>query len=110
MTENLTLAQTLASEYIKDASKSPADYDKYKTWYSGLHVVFLEQLVTEFGSMTTDIMKKIDDDLNITLSSDPEVKERWFPLGLKLNYTIVEPKAKEFVQNIGRWKYVKPIY
>lgn len=110
VTENLTLAQKIASDYIKDHSKSPADYDKYKTWYSSLHVVFLEQLITEYGSMTTDIMKKIDDDLNITSTSDPEVKQRWYPLGLKLNYTIIEPIAKEFVQNIGRWKYVKPIY
>ena len=110
MTDDLKTAQALASDYIIDHSKSPDGYEKYKSWDSGLHVVFLSQLNTEFGKMTTDIMKKIDDDYNVTQTSDPEVKERWFPLGIKLNYTAVTPVAKTFVQNIGRWKYVKPIY
>jgi leukotriene-A4 hydrolase len=60
--------------------------------------------------MTTEIMTKIDADYNCTNTADPEVKQRWFPLGIKMNYTEVTPKAKEFVQGMGRWKYVKPIY
>jgi len=55
-------------------------------------------------------MTKIDDDLNVTDSVDPEVRQRWYPLGIKKNYTKVMAPAKEFVQGMGRWKYVKPIY
>lgn len=59
--------------------------------------------------MNLEIMGKIDADYNVSNTSDPEVKQRWFPLGIKLGYNITD-KAKEFVQGMGRWKYVKPIY
>jgi len=36
--------------------------------------------------MTYAIMTKIDADLNITNTTDPEVKQRWFPLAISLGY------------------------
>jgi leukotriene-A4 hydrolase len=46
--------------------------------------------------MNLEIMGKIDADYNVSNTSDPEVKQRWFPLGIKLGYNITD-KAKEFV-------------
>lgn len=107
-TANLTKAQEIASEYIKDPTTSPHGYEVYEDWYSGLHVVFLEQLIAE--NCTLEVYKKVDSDLNVTGSSDPEVKERWYPMGIKLNDTTITPLAKKFVQEMGRYKYVKPIF
>jgi len=60
--------------------------------------------------MNLEIMEKIDEDYKVTNTSDPEVKYKWFPLGIKLGYPDVTAPAKKFAQGMGRWKYVKPIY
>lgn len=60
--------------------------------------------------MTIEIMTKIDEDYNLTSSVDPEVLQRWLPLGLKLKYPNAMDPAHTLISSVGRWKYVKPIY
>lgn len=62
------------------------------------------------GVTTLAIVKKVDEDLKITTTVDPECKQRWFPLGIKVNYTDVMDPAKEFISSMGRMKYLTPIY
>jgi len=52
----------------------------------------------------------IDSDLNITAGPDPEVKQRWLPLGLKLKYDPSYDAAHTFVSVQGRTKYLSPMY
>jgi hypothetical protein len=42
-------------------------------------------------------MERIDDDYNFTNSVDPKIKQRWYWLGLVLDYPPVYEKAHEFV-------------
>lgn len=60
--------------------------------------------------MNIAIMTKIDEDYNCTGDIDPEVKQRWYPTGILLNYTAVFEPAKTFVSSMGRLKYLTPIY
>ena len=55
-------------------------------------------------------MKQIDADFNVTGAVDPEVRQRWYPLGIEKGYDDVMAPSKKFAQEMGRWKYVKPIY
>lgn len=96
---------------------SPENYTEYNNWYSSLKVIFLEKLIEMLptGNETTGvtnlaIVKKVDEDLKITMTVDPECKQRWFPLGIMVNYANVTEPAKEFVSSMGRMKYLTPIY
>lgn len=109
-TTNLTEAQNLANEYIKTPSQSPANFTEYNSWYSSLKVIFLEQLIARESEVTLDLIKRIDADLNISGSVDPEVKQRWYPLGIRMKYEDVTPKAHNFISSMGRMKYLTPIY
>jgi len=60
--------------------------------------------------MNNDIMALIDADYNCTGDLDPEVKQRWYPTGILLNYTAVFEPAHTFVSTMGRLKYLTPIY
>jgi leukotriene-A4 hydrolase len=104
-------ASKLADDYIALAgASSPADYAKFKDYYSNLKVVFLERLNERFSDLTLALIQKIDADLSITNSVDPEVKQRWLPLGLKLSYTPVLEVSHTWVSEVGRMKYLRPIY
>jgi glucan-binding YG repeat protein len=56
------------------------------------------------------IVTLIDDDLDITAETDPEVRQRWYTIGLYLNYTPVYDPAETWVGQIGRNKYLNSIY
>ena len=60
--------------------------------------------------MNINILARIDSDLNISNTKQPEVMQRWFPLGIQNDYKPVFAPAKTFVQSWGRMKYLNPIY
>ena len=55
-------------------------------------------------------MTQIDADLNVTPDPDPEVRQRWYAMGLGLQYQPVYTYAQAWVGSMGRNKYIKPIY
>ena len=110
-TKELNESKELADEYIKLGGKSsPSNYKDYNNWFSSLKVVFLEQLVANQENFNPDLLKKIDEDLNITSTRDPEVMQRWFPLGITKGYDVVKPYAHTHISSMGRMKYLQPIY
>lgn len=60
--------------------------------------------------MNSAIMTMIDNDLMITQSFDTEVMFRWYSMGLYLMYNPVYSPAETWVGQMGRVKYIKPIY
>ena len=104
-------ASALADEYIKLAGvSSPEDKDKFKAYYSNLKVVFLERLNERIGELNLALLQLLDTDFDLTNTLDPEVKQRWFPIGIKLNYDAVTEPAHTFISSQGRMKYLNPIY
>ena len=55
-------------------------------------------------------MAKIDSDLNVTGSLDPNVRQEWVPLGIRSGYSAVTSLAHTIATTIGRGKYLSPIY
>jgi len=103
-------AKQLALAYIAlGGASSPAGFAAYHTWYSNQQVVFHQTLLQ---NKDTDlaIVTLIDSDLDITSQTDPEVRQRWYAIGLYLNYAPVYTPAQTWVSEMGRNKYLNSIY
>ena len=104
-------SSAMADGYISyNGSASPDNYADFFDFYSSLKVVFIERLSARFSEVDLEIMERIDGDYNITMTVDPECKQRWFPLGIKKGYMPVFAQAHEFISTQGRLKYLTPIY
>lgn len=79
-------AQNLAIAYVAlNGTGSPDNMDVYYNYTSNEKVIFHTQLnVTE--GMNSAIMTQIDADYNCTNDKDPEVRQRWYPMGIYLEY------------------------
>ena len=110
-TPQLNESSALADQYIQLAgASSPAGFADYQTWYSSLKVIFLNRLLARVNDTTIAILEKIDSDLNVTNTLDPECKNVWFPLGIYKNFSTVLEPAHTFISSMGRMKYLTPIY
>lgn len=56
------------------------------------------------------ILTRIDADFEVSVDPNPEVKQRWLPTGLTVDYDPVFEPAHDFVSAQGRLKYLTPIY
>jgi leukotriene-A4 hydrolase len=108
-TTELNQSIALATAYV-NTGKTPSGYEAFNNYSSNLKAVFCDTLNSLSDSVTIEILDKIDTDLNITGTVDPEVKQRWFPLGLQTYYDNVTEPAHEFISSMGRMKYLTPIY
>lgn len=99
-TKELNASSDLADAYIKlGGSGSPSNYTDFNDWYSNLRVVFLERLATRRSDVNAAILTKVDEDYNVTHTLDPEMKMRWYPLGIRLQYDVVMEPAKIFISS-----------
>ena len=80
------------------------------SYYSNLKVVFQDTLVANIQDLNLEILERIDADYGCTDDIDPEVKQRWYPVGLMLNYTLVYEPAHSWISSMGRSKYLTPVY
>jgi hypothetical protein len=88
-----TNAVDLAMAYISlNGTSSPSNYTTYNGFRSNQKVVFHQTLLTDFNTNSA-IITQIDNDLNITGTTDPEVRQRWYSIGLYLNYNPVYTPA-----------------
>jgi leukotriene-A4 hydrolase len=55
-------------------------------------------------------LTRIDGDLNITETVDPECKMNWYPLSITKGYQPAFDAAHTFISSMGRMKYLQPIY
>jgi len=102
----------LARAYISlgGASSPPNAASEYNGYYSNLKVVFHDTLQSHYDQVNLDILERIDADLNCTADLDPEVRQRWYPTGLGLNYEPVYEPAHKWISSMGRSKYLTPVY
>jgi len=104
-------AENLALAYIAlGGNGHPDNYQDYFEFYSNLKVIFYETLSAHQSEMTIDLLNQIDKDYNTTADPDPEVKQRWLPIGLKIHYEPSYDAAHTWVSSMGRCKYLSPIY
>lgn len=115
MTNNIQQSTNLAKSYISLAGNgSPTNYQQYNYYYSNLKVVFnnVLQATGINNGVTVAVLTKIDNDLKITNSKDPEVLQRWLATAICTGYTgnNVMTVAQNFVSSQGRMTFLFPIY
>jgi hypothetical protein len=110
-TVEATHAVNLAHAYIAlNGQSSPENYKDYFAYYSNLKVIFYDTLRASIGQMNIAMMERIDADYNTTADKDPEVKQRWLPTGIMLDYEPALPTAHTWISSMGRAKYLTPVY
>jgi len=106
----VTAALDMANAYIVgNGTSGPSNYADYNTWESNQKVVFHQTILWNINT-NVEIMARIDSDLNVTAATDPEVRQRWYSLGLYLSYNPVYTPAQTWVSTMGRNKYLNSIY
>lgn len=55
-------------------------------------------------------MTRIDGDLDITNTIYPQIKQRWFTLGIYLSYTPINTPCENWVSSMGRNSYLEYVY
>ena len=104
-------AEQLALDYIAlGGASSPANKDDYNSFYSNLKVVFYNTLQANIDQVDIALLTLIDANYDTTNDPDPEVKQRWYPIGLTLQYNPVYDAAHTWVSSMGRCKYLTPVY
>mmetsp|Transcript_41797 Transcript_41797/g.40154 ORF Transcript_41797/g.40154 Transcript_41797/m.40154 type:complete len:96 (+) Transcript_41797:1457-1744(+) len=78
-------ADDLADSYV-DLQATPENYEDYNGFYANQKVLFLLELIARKYEFDTTLMALLDEDLDITNDINPEVKERWYPLGIEKGY------------------------
>ena len=110
-TPELTEAVQLANEYTNmGGNSSPANFTDFNKWDSNTQVIFIQALEKRKDDVTVAVLARIDADLNITHSLDPNCQQEWVPLSIKHNYGNVMDVAHTIVTTIGRMKYLSGIY
>mmetsp|Transcript_34613 Transcript_34613/g.52950 ORF Transcript_34613/g.52950 Transcript_34613/m.52950 type:complete len:127 (-) Transcript_34613:68-448(-) len=61
-------------------------------------------------SFDTELVSLIDSKLNISSTVDPEVKTRWYRLGIMKDYKPAFPLAHKFLSDQGKMKFIQPLY
>lgn len=60
--------------------------------------------------LTTDLMTAIDKEFSFINSKNAEVQAAWYLLALKTKYNAAYPAIREFLINVGRRKFLMPLY
>ncbi|TAF66640.1 MAG: M1 family peptidase [Cytophagales bacterium] len=75
------------------------------TTHEWLH--FIEQLPAE---ISTDELEKLDQQFKFSQSGNAEIITQWLQITLPLSYTPAFAPAENFLMNVGRRKFLVPIY
>jgi leukotriene A-4 hydrolase/aminopeptidase len=78
-----------------------------KGWSTHEWLYFLSELP---DSIAIDRMKALDDAFQFTESTNYEILADWLEMGIKNDYKAIEQRLEESLINVGRRKFLKPLY
>jgi hypothetical protein len=55
-------------------------------------------------------MKDLDETFHFTVSTNSEIADEWYKLCIASNYEIAFPAMEQFLTNVGRKKFLEPLY
>ena len=102
----------LAEHSAADSSFAASDYEGMDT---KIKIHFLETLLArslaaDVPPMTLAALDKMDKLYGLTASKNAELRVRWQRLCIRHRAAFIVPHALEFVVEVGRMKFVRPIY
>jgi hypothetical protein len=82
----------------------------FTNWNTNVKLVFLNSISDRIKEVTDDIYVFLRDNLKMHGRYNSEVKNLWYQLSLNLKKEDVIQYVEEFLSQIGRMKYIRPIY
>jgi leukotriene-A4 hydrolase len=90
-------------------------------WKSGVELAPLNSLVKSTNEklyflrhlpadLTLENMAALDKQFNFTASGNSEVQAAWYLLAIRYKYTPADPAIENFLVNVGRRKFLSPLY
>jgi leukotriene-A4 hydrolase len=76
-------------------------------WSTQEWLHFLQSLPQDVGSAR---MAELDKTFKLTASGNSEIAFQWLLMSIRNRYEAAYPKLEEFLLNIGRRKFIKPLY
>ena len=84
--------------------------DVFKAWNTNVKLVFLNLISDKGKDVTKELYKFLRDTLKMHGNYNSEIKNLWYQLSLNLKQEDVIPFVEDFLSQIGRMKYIRPIY
>jgi leukotriene-A4 hydrolase len=97
--------ETQAQNYL--GGKLAANQIQTKDWTTQEWLHFLKTLPQDLGE---EKMREIDRAFNLTKTGNSEIAFQWLIMAIKNKYLAADARIEEFLVNIGRRKFVKPLY
>lgn len=90
----------------------PFTADEFKAFTSGQKKLFLMELDerTEGKRLSAGKLERLTELYQLRSEHNAEVSSKWIILGLKSQWKGVAQDATKFVTEIGRMKFIRPIY
>lgn len=102
--DKFKLVESSIAEWSKTGSLEKIPYS---TWSTHERIHFLRNLPRE---MKLDQMSGMDKSFGFTASGNAEILCEWLKLCITNKYEHAYPKLEEFLVNVGRRKFLKPLY
>jgi len=90
-----------------EASDSDASVLKASSWSVHHWQYFLTTLPE---TLTQAQLQDLDDSFNLTQSKNAEIAFAWFTVAIRNNYQAALPAVDSYLKEIGRGKFVRPLY
>ncbi|GIU81893.1 MAG: M1 family peptidase [Acidobacteria bacterium] len=103
--ENFAKVETDARKYLN--GEITASEINAKDWTTQEWLKFLD--VFSEG-LTAERMKELDLRFNLTKTGNSEIAFQWLMLAIRSNYREAYGRLEDFLMNIGRRKFVRPLY
>ncbi|EAR84706.2 peptidase M1 family aminopeptidase (macronuclear) [Tetrahymena thermophila SB210] len=103
--------QQLAKDYISlNGTASPSNYDFFNQITLNAKTIFLQYLFDNLSSVNTAIIQRIDQDYQLSNSTNMELQWRWYRVTIKVGYNANIEQIHSFLGSIGRLKMISPVY
>ena len=102
---NFVLVEKELDKLMEGSSPNELNTEKWST-HEWLH--FIRKINIE--KITKDQMVELDNSFGFSNSTNSEIACAWYEKAIPKQYTIAYPKMKEFLMNVGRRKFLEPLY
>jgi leukotriene A-4 hydrolase/aminopeptidase len=110
---NAPRAQSDAFKRVKQSAgawlsgKAGLDRDAAKAWTAHEWIHFLQQIPKDLPAAR---LAELDEAFQLTNSGNSEILCEWLKLTVAAGYTQARPKLRAFLLEVGRRKFLKPLY
>jgi leukotriene-A4 hydrolase len=101
--------QKLADKWIQTGGSS-AHPDDIKGWISQEICYFLDTITNTGTTFGKDVLDKLETNYKLNEVKNDEIRFRWQILALRSAYEPVYPQVAKFLSEMGRGKFVYPLY